>query len=56
MDTTNLWSKRYSHARGWHWKFERECYPNTANAWLGVFQQDEPDVEFVLSIKKPKVK
>lgn len=56
MGPTNIWSKRYSHARGWYWKHERECFLTSASDWLDVFMLDEPDVEFVISVKKPKVK
>ena len=49
-----LYSKRWSVAKGWHWKHERNCEESTSSAWLDVFQQDEPEVEFVLSNKKPK--
>ncbi len=51
---TYLWSKRFSPARGWHWRQERDCLPNTASQWLDIFQRDEPGVEFILSDEKPR--
>lgn len=56
MKITNLWSKRWNPARGHHWKLERECSIENSFAWLEVFQKDEPDVEFKLSEKKPRIK
>lgn len=53
---TNLYSARWSTAQGWHWKYERECLPTTANDWLTVFKRDEPEVLFVLSEKTPSKK
>lgn len=50
----NLWSKRHSIACGLHWKLERTCDPVTAGEWLALFQRDEPDVQFVLSERKPR--
>lgn len=51
---TKLWSRRWSVSRGHHWQFERSCEVATAGDWLRVFRQDEPDVEFILSPKKPR--
>ncbi len=51
----NLWSKRWNPAKGSHWKLERECSLENAEAWLKVFLKDEPDVIFRLSKKKPKI-
>ncbi|MCK9530444.1 MAG: hypothetical protein M0R77_07775 [Gammaproteobacteria bacterium] len=55
MRTINLYSKRWSVARGLHWQLERECSKENAQAWLAVFQKDEPEIEFKLSKKKPKL-
>lgn len=52
---TYLWSVRYNHAKGYHWKLERECV-NTGNEWLTVFKNAEPTVLFVLSQKMPSKK
>jgi len=49
-----LWSRRWTPARGAHWQLERECLPETAQAWLAVFQADEPDIRFQLSEKAPR--
>lgn len=49
-----LWSKRWSTARGWHWKLERECELANSQEWLAVFRMSEPDIEFKLSKIKPK--
>lgn len=54
METTNLWSLRFSTAKGWHWKLERECSLKNAPEWYIVFTMDEPDVHFKLQQKKPK--
>lgn len=49
-----LWSKRWSTARGWEWKLERKCSMEDSQEWLRVFKKGEPEVEFKLSNKKPK--
>lgn len=49
---TILWSARWSTAKGWFWKNERECIDTGAD-WLNVFQKNEQDVLFVLSEKMP---
>lgn len=51
-----LWSKRYSVAKGNHWVNEREVNEETAQAWLSVFRKDEPNVLFLVSIRKPSDK
>ena len=51
---TNLYSKRFTIARGWHWKLERECLEENAKSWLEVFQKDEPSITFKISKKTPK--
>lgn len=56
MKPSGLYSKRYSHARGWYWKHERDVFGSEAKAWLEVFRRDEPNVEFVVSLNPPKVK
>lgn len=52
--TVGLWSLRWSAAKGWHWRHERQCYPGSEQAWLAVYQGDEPSVTFTLSLTKPK--
>lgn len=51
---TILWSKRWTVARGWVWKQERVCEIESALQWHEIYCQDEPDVTFKLSEKKPK--
>ena len=50
-----LWSLRYSPARGWHWRLEREVSAETASEWLRVFRLDEPRVEFRIAGKQPLI-
>lgn len=50
----NLYSYRFSTARGWHWKLERECLESTSKEWLEVFEKSEPDILFRLATKKPR--
>lgn len=45
-----LW--RFDENRG-AWTLERRCESESGNRWLEVFQKDEPDVQFQLSVKKP---
>jgi hypothetical protein len=49
-----LWSWRFTPARGWHWRIERDVTEETQAVWLAIFQRDEPDVRFVVSDKLPK--
>lgn len=35
------------------WRFCRECRPETAAAWLDVWQRQEPDTQFTLAPKRP---
>lgn len=51
----NLWSKRWSTAKGWHWKLERDCLPENKDAWLDVSQKDEPTIEFKVRLNRPKL-
>ena len=51
-----LYSKRFSTARGWHWRQERDTLPENAEGWLLVFRKDEPEVLFVVAAKPPKMK
>lgn len=53
MDLT-LWSLRVSVARGNHFVAERKVTEETAQAWLKIFRQDEPNVLFLVSERKPK--
>lgn len=50
-----LYSLRWSIARGAFWKKERDCIEITSKEWLKIFQRDEPNVEFLLSEKMPKM-
>jgi hypothetical protein len=50
----NLYSLRWTTARGWRWKFERECDPDKAEQWLEFFKKDCPSIDFILSEKEPK--
>lgn len=49
-----IWSKRFSVARGNHWRYERDTTEENAQAWLAIFRSDEPGVIFLASNKKPK--
>lgn len=49
-----LWSERYSHDRGWHWKLEREVNVHNQFQWLEVFRKDEPGVLFVIGANRPR--
>lgn len=50
-----LWAKRTSVAKGNHFKAEREVTEETAQSWLKVYQDDEPNVCFLVSARKPKI-
>lgn len=56
VEEKTLWALRTSVARGKEWKAERKVTDDNAQQWLEVFQKDEPDTQFVVSDKKPKVK
>ena len=49
-----LWSSRWSFAKGNHFVAERKVTEETAQEWLKIFREDEPDVYFVVSKNKPK--
>lgn len=51
---TGIWSYRHTVARGYDWKLERECHVSESVEWLNIFKKDEPNVQFILSNKKPK--
>ena len=55
MKTVNLYSKRFSISRGWHWRIERICEADSSEKWLKIFSEDEPEIEFKLSKKLPKL-
>lgn len=55
MKTVNLYSKRFTPARGWHWRIERICEADSSEKWLKIFSEDEPEIEFKLSKKLPKL-
>lgn len=49
-----LWSYRPRPSGGWHWVYERDVTPETAEQWLKVFQADMPNVVFRIQKTKPK--
>lgn len=51
-----LWSLRYDVARGSHWVDERKVTEATCQDWLKIFRDDEPNVIFVASSRKPPIK
>lgn len=51
-----LWSRRTSTAKGNYWKAERDVTEQTAQDWLKVFRDDEPNVIFVVAKRKPSDK
>lgn len=48
--TTKLW--RYNPVTG-YWTLQRICETATAQAWLDVYQADEPGASFKLSNRRP---
>lgn len=48
----NIYSKRYSVAKGNHWVIEREVKEEDAQAWLNIFREDEPSIIFIACNKK----
>ena len=50
-----VWSLRNSVCCGLFWESERIVSDENADAWLKVFQSDEPNIRFVLARSKPKV-
>jgi len=48
-----LWSRRFTTAKGWHWKKERACTDKTGHLWAAIFKQDEPEITFVVSEQMP---
>ena len=50
---TTIWSHRFSIARGWHIKRERQCAAGEAEAWLRIFRGDEPQVPFAAGRGRP---
>lgn len=49
-----LYAKRFSVARGWQWVKEGKVNEETAQAWLDIYQKDEPNVLFKVAYKAPK--
>ena len=50
----SIWSYRFGVARGRQWVKEREADSlQHARMWIDVFQDDEPQVKFCVSIAKP---
>lgn len=59
MKTTanlTLWSLRTSFTRGNHWVAERKVSEAECQAWLKIFRDDEPNVLFLCSARKPSSK
>lgn len=54
-ETLYLWALRFSFARGWQWVKQREVSIANAEAWLKNFKKDEPEIEFQISKKAPKI-
>lgn len=52
MSATNLW--KYNRITGF-WVHQRACSAENAEAWLQVFQKDEPTETFRLAKHQPKV-
>jgi hypothetical protein len=48
-----LFSLRYSVARGWHYKHERNAEDAEVQDWLKVFREDEPEVRFFVANRMP---
>lgn len=53
MKPVYLFSHRFSVARGWHWKVEREVTRETMEQWRQVYEQDEPGVPFYAGVRHP---
>lgn len=51
-----LYSVRYSIAKGYHVKAERECLKENAAAWLEIYTQDEKQIKFAVCNKVPTLK
>ena len=49
-----LWAGRITVARGYHFVIEREVTEDTAQQWLKIYRNDEPNVIFIVSATKPK--
>lgn len=49
-----LWSERTSVAYGNHFVAERKVTEETAQEWLKIFREDEPNVLFLVCKNKPK--
>lgn len=49
-----LWSARFSVAYGNHFVAERKVTEETAQEWLKIFREDEPNVLFLVCKNKPK--
>lgn len=45
-----LW--KYNKRSGYY-DLQRDVSESNANEWLNLFQKDEPNEEFVLSVKRP---
>ena len=51
MKTTTLW--KFDKTTG-YWVFGRTCDIDTAQDWLKVWQESEPDQRFKISKNKPR--
>lgn len=49
----NIYSARYSVAKGWHWHLERAVTEETRAEWLAQFRDDEHGVVFIVADKPP---
>ena len=50
-DMTTLW--KYNKVTG-YWDYCRDCEKSTAQEWLKVWQEDEPEVIFKIAKNRPK--
>jgi len=51
--TIKIWSRRNSPARGAFWQLERDCIEATIQGWIKIYRDDEPEVIFLGSARKP---
>ncbi len=57
LDGMNLWRKvAHPMAGSFSWEHVRAVDDDTADQWLRIFQRDEPNATFELSVTKPKGK
>lgn len=51
-----IWSIRTSVSRGNYWQAECKRKESEIQQWLKIFRDDEPNVTFVASLRKPAIK